>query len=118
MFQKNVQSTKFVVYMCDNVLPVLSDVVPPGSGETKAEGTEDDKTSTDKTSSDKTSSDYDIKLELLRQLAEMSTHTANAGGEETLGRVFKKLLVRFMISVAMFTPNQCVPRSSTSSPGI
>ncbi|XP_022083553.1 apoptosis inhibitor 5-like [Acanthaster planci] len=100
-FSKNVPSNKFVVYMCDNVLPVLGDIVPPGSGETKAEETEDktssekassDKASSDKASSDKTPSDYDVKLELLRQLAEMATYAVNAGGDETLGRVFDKLL--------------------------
>ena len=42
----------------------------------------------------KESSEFDVKLEMLRQLAEMSTFTLDVGNDRALGRVFDKLVVR------------------------
>ncbi|XP_071809643.1 apoptosis inhibitor 5-like [Asterias amurensis] len=80
-FSLTVASTKFMVYMCNNVLPVLSDIVVPGS-ESKKE--EDEKS--------KPVLEYDIKLEVLRQLADMSTFTLELGSDDGLKNVFSKLV--------------------------
>ena len=73
-----------MVYMCNNVLPVLSDIVVPGSESKK-----------DEEEKSKPVLEYDIKLEVLRQLADMSTFTLELGSDDGLKNVFSNLVVGF-----------------------
>ena len=78
-FQKNVHSTKFVVYMCDNVLPVLSNIAKPeGSGD-----------------------DVDVQLDVLKLFAELSVHCGDVENlENKIGKLFNKLVVSTLNRVA------------------
>ena len=69
-------STKFVVYMCDNVLPVLNNIAKPADG---AAGE---------------SSDLDVQLDVLRLFAELSLHCGEVDNlEGKIGKLFDKLVV-------------------------
>ncbi len=77
--QKNVQSTRFVVYMCDNVLPLLSKVA--NTEEEATEGQESNST--------------DLQLDILKLFAEMTHHCGDIDNlQEKVGKVYDKLLVR------------------------
>lgn len=76
-FSKNVHSVKFAVYMCDQVLPVLSDVV---SHSTEATDTEKE-------------GSHDIQLDLLKLFAELSLHAGPLPDpQQKLAKVFDLLL--------------------------
>ncbi|XP_053305059.1 apoptosis inhibitor 5 [Spea bombifrons] len=67
-FSKNVHSTKFVTYFCENVLPVLSSMTSPAEG-------------------------IDVQLEVLKLLAEMSSFCGDMDKlESNLNKLFDKLL--------------------------
>ncbi|XP_077994223.1 apoptosis inhibitor 5-like [Glandiceps talaboti] len=67
-FSKNVMSTKFVSYMCTQVIPVLSSLVNPSE-----DGS-------------------DIQLEVLRLFAELCHHTGEMEDKSSVEKVFDKLL--------------------------
>lgn len=70
LFSKNVHSTRFVTYFCEQVLPNLSSLTTPVEG-------------------------LDIQLEVLKLLAEMSSFCGDMEKLETnLRKLFDKLLVR------------------------
>lgn len=81
-FQKNVHSDKFLAYMCDQVLPNLSEVATheeSENGEKKENGVGDD-------------SKADTQLDILKFLAEMSSYCGNMDSmEQHLGHVFDRL---------------------------
>ena len=75
LLQKNVHSTRFFVYMCDNVLPVLHEVT----------GSEEE---------DGQQGALDIQLEILKLFAEMSEHCGQIEKvEERATVIFNTLLV-------------------------
>ncbi|XP_056383706.1 apoptosis inhibitor 5 [Hyla sarda] len=68
LFSKNVHSTKFVTYFCENVLPILSTLTSPAEG-------------------------LDVQLEVLKLLAEMSAFCGDMEKlESNLNKLFDKLL--------------------------
>ncbi len=72
--QRNVHSTKFVVYMCDNVLPVCSHMARPGEG-----GSEDG---------------GDVELDVLKLFAELSVHCGDMDNTtDRISKLFDKLIV-------------------------
>ncbi|MEE6520854.1 hypothetical protein FKM82_018802, partial [Ascaphus truei] len=69
LFSKNVHSTKFVTYFCENVLTALSSLTSPAEG-------------------------IDVQLEVLKLLAEMSSFCGDMDKlESNLNKLFDKLLV-------------------------
>ncbi|XP_072034735.1 apoptosis inhibitor 5-like [Amphiura filiformis] len=82
-FSRNVPSTKFVLYICDHVLPVLDKVVSPGE-ETEASSAGDGKAP----------AKVDIKLDIVKLLAEMSQFTGDftADNETALSNLYTTLL--------------------------
>lgn len=77
LFSKNVHSTRFFVYMCDNVLPVLNEVT----------GSEED---------DGQQGALDIQLEILKLFAEMSEHCGQIEKVEERANVIYNTLIEFM----------------------
>ncbi|KAM9301614.1 apoptosis inhibitor 5 [Gastrophryne carolinensis] len=68
LFSKNVHSTKFVTYFCEQVLPILSSLTSPAEG-------------------------IDVQLEVLKLLAEMSAFCGDMDKlESNLNKLFDKLL--------------------------
>ncbi|KAE8606264.1 hypothetical protein XENTR_v10010651 [Xenopus tropicalis] len=68
LFSKNVHSTKFVTYFCEQVLPILSSLTSPAEG-------------------------IDVQLEVLKLLAEMSSFCGDMDKlESNLNKLFDKLL--------------------------
>ncbi|KAM8938988.1 apoptosis inhibitor 5 [Pelodytes ibericus] len=68
LFSKNVHSTKFVTYFCENVLPILGTLASPAEG-------------------------IDVQLEVLKLLAEMSAFCGDMDKlESNLNKLFAKLL--------------------------
>ena len=75
-------STKFVVYMCDNVLPVLSDIAKPEGG----------------------GDDADVQLDVLKLFAELSIHCGEVDNmANKVGKLFNKLVVRRLLHVIPIT---------------
>ncbi|XP_063294574.1 apoptosis inhibitor 5-B [Pelobates fuscus] len=68
LFSKNVHSTKFLTYFCENVLPTLSSLTSPAEG-------------------------IDVQLEVLKLLAEMSSYCGDMDKlESNVNKLFDKLL--------------------------
>ncbi|XP_077309649.1 apoptosis inhibitor 5 [Lithobates pipiens] len=68
LFSKNVHSTKFMTYFCEQVLPILSSLTSPAEG-------------------------IDVQLEVLKLLAEMSAFCGDMDKlESNLNKLFEKLL--------------------------
>ena len=100
--QKNVHSDKFLVYMCKQVLPNLSEVTTPDEPEAKEEEKGEKKKEKENgatataaaASTDGAPPKADTQLEILKLLAEMSTYCGPMENlEECLGKIFDRLSV-------------------------